>query len=87
MPGEDHADGGAVDVGLGLRPDLTGRALGLGFMLAGLEFARRRFAPDGFRLSVAAFNERTRSWSTSAPASGEQRSSRTAPTTASIPFC
>ena len=49
MPGEDHADGGAVDVGLGFRPDLTGRAPGLGFMLAGLEFARRRFAPDGFR--------------------------------------
>jgi ribosomal-protein-alanine N-acetyltransferase len=47
-----------VDIGLGLRPDLTGRGLGLPFVLAGLEFARERFAPEGFRLTVAAFNER-----------------------------
>jgi ribosomal-protein-alanine N-acetyltransferase len=47
-----------VEVGLGLRPDLTGKGLGLGFMLAGLEFARRHFSPTGFRLSVATFNER-----------------------------
>jgi ribosomal-protein-alanine N-acetyltransferase len=50
--------GRIVEVGLGLRPDLTGRKLGLGFMLAGLEFARRHFSPIGFRLSVATFNER-----------------------------
>src|SRR5215211_9054433 len=36
-------------VEVGLRPDLTGRKLGLGFMLAGLEFARRHFSPTGFR--------------------------------------
>ena len=47
-----------VDVGLGLRPDLTGKGLGLEFMLEGLEFARRRFDPEGFSLSVATFNER-----------------------------
>ena len=50
--------GHSVEVGLGLRPDLTGKGLGLGFMLAGLEFARRHFSPTGFRLSVATFNER-----------------------------
>jgi [ribosomal protein S18]-alanine N-acetyltransferase len=50
--------GQIIEVGLGLRPDLTGRKLGLGFMLAGLEFARRHFSPTGFRLSVATFNER-----------------------------
>lgn len=50
--------GGTVDVGLGLRPDLTGRGRGSDFLIAGLEFARRRFGPEGFTLSVAVFNER-----------------------------
>ncbi len=47
-----------VDVGLGLRPDLTGRGLGAEFCRAGLEFARERFSPERFTLSVAAFNGR-----------------------------
>ena len=51
-------DGDAVVVGLGLRPDLTGRGLGLAFVERGLAFARKRFAPARFRLSVATFNER-----------------------------
>ena len=48
----------AVDVGLGLRPGLTGRGLGAGFVLAGLAFARERFSPQRFTLSVATFNGR-----------------------------
>lgn len=47
-----------VTVGLGLRPDLTGQGLGLAFLEAGLDFARARYAPQRFRLSVAAFNRR-----------------------------
>jgi [ribosomal protein S18]-alanine N-acetyltransferase len=47
-----------VDVGLGMRPDLTGKGLGVGYLLAGLEFARERFAPERFTLSVTTFNER-----------------------------
>jgi [ribosomal protein S18]-alanine N-acetyltransferase len=50
--------GEAVDVGLGLRPDLTGRGLGAEFVLAGLAFARERFSPQSFTLSVATFNGR-----------------------------
>ncbi len=50
--------GDAVVVGLGLRPDLTGRGLGLSFLEAGLAFARKRYAPRRFRLSVATFNRR-----------------------------
>ncbi len=51
---EDHV----VDVGLGLRPDLTGRGLGPAFLEQGLAFAKDRFEPRRFRLSVATFNER-----------------------------
>jgi [ribosomal protein S18]-alanine N-acetyltransferase len=48
----------ALDTGGGLRPDLTGRGLGLQVIEAGLEFGQQRFAPRAFRVTVAAFNER-----------------------------
>jgi [ribosomal protein S18]-alanine N-acetyltransferase len=47
-----------LEVGLGLPPDPTGRGLGSSFLAAGLDFARERFAPERFVLSVATFNER-----------------------------
>ncbi len=50
--------GDVVGVGVGLRPDLTGRGVGLTFVEEGLAFAREQFAPARFRLSVATFNER-----------------------------
>ena len=55
---EFKCDGDDVVIGLGLRPDLTGRGLGLPFLEAGMAFARERFRPSRFRLSVATFNER-----------------------------
>ena len=51
-------EGRTVDVGLGMRPDLTGKGLGVEYVLAGLQFARERFAPERFTLSVTTFNER-----------------------------
>jgi [ribosomal protein S18]-alanine N-acetyltransferase len=51
-------DRDCVGFGLGLRPDLTGRGFGLSYLEAGLAFARQRFKPNRFRLSVATFNER-----------------------------
>jgi ribosomal-protein-alanine N-acetyltransferase len=51
-------DGDTVEIGLGLRPDLTGRGLGLSFIQVGLAFAQSRYAPKTFRLAVAAFNLR-----------------------------
>jgi [ribosomal protein S18]-alanine N-acetyltransferase len=47
-----------LEYGLGLRPDLTGRGLGLDFFRAGLEFGRDRYRPALVRLYVAAFNAR-----------------------------
>jgi ribosomal-protein-alanine N-acetyltransferase len=52
------AHGSTVEVGLAMRPDLTGRGDGLAFMQAGLAFAGREFAPTRFRLTVAASNHR-----------------------------
>jgi [ribosomal protein S18]-alanine N-acetyltransferase len=50
--------GDALEIGLGLRPPLTGRGLGPEFFLAGVEFGRERFRSQRMILNVAAFNER-----------------------------
>jgi RimJ/RimL family protein N-acetyltransferase len=47
-----------VEVGIGLRPDLTGRGLGESFLRDQLEYASKRWHPATFRLFVAAWNER-----------------------------
>lgn len=49
---------GVLSVGLGMRPDTTGKGDGLGFVTAGLDFARQRFAPRAFRLYVMSWNHR-----------------------------
>jgi [ribosomal protein S18]-alanine N-acetyltransferase len=51
-------DDGIAGIGVGLRPDLTGRGLGLAFLEQGLAFATERYSPARFRLSVAVFNKR-----------------------------
>jgi GNAT superfamily N-acetyltransferase len=70
VPGGDYA-AVALDIGLGVRPDLTGQGQGRRFVQAVLELAadvvclhlgrRHRCPPhpdDRFRVTVAAFNER-----------------------------
>ena len=49
-----------LDYGLGLRPDLTGRGLGLDFFRRGLDFAHARYRPRHVYLHVAEFNDRAR---------------------------
>jgi ribosomal-protein-alanine N-acetyltransferase len=57
VPGGDYRDD-LLDVGLGLRPDRTGRGIGLEFVRSVLAFAEATRAPSGCRLTVAGFNER-----------------------------
>jgi [ribosomal protein S18]-alanine N-acetyltransferase len=47
-----------VTMGLGLRPDLTGKRLGGEFVRSGVAFAQTHFSAALVRLSVATFNHR-----------------------------
>ena len=51
-------DSQTVEVGLGLRPDLTGKGLGRSFLHAGLTFGQEHFPVKVWSLSVATFNTR-----------------------------
>lgn len=47
-----------VEVGLGLRPDLTGKGKGLNFVANVINFTKALFSPNQIILSVATFNQR-----------------------------
>jgi ribosomal-protein-alanine N-acetyltransferase len=50
--------GRTAEIGLGLRPDLTGRGLGESFVRACLRFASAALGAQRYTLAVAAFNRR-----------------------------
>ena len=50
----------ALDIGLGLRPDLTGQGHGSEYVNAVIDFARQTFTPTQLRVTIAEFN--TRAW-------------------------
>lgn len=57
VPGGDYADE-ALDIGLGMKPELTGRGLGPSFFSSILAYATEMLRPRRYRLTVANFNER-----------------------------
>ncbi|HSH04069.1 MAG TPA: GNAT family N-acetyltransferase [Anaerolineae bacterium] len=57
VPGGDY-EAEALDIGLGVRPDLTGLGLGRHFVSAVVSFAVQRFAPPCLRVTIADFNIR-----------------------------
>jgi ribosomal-protein-alanine N-acetyltransferase len=59
VSGFDYGDD-ALDVGVGMRPDLTGRGKGLSFAHTVFEFARRTFSTNAYRVTIAAFNRRAK---------------------------
>ena len=58
LSGDLSEEGRAVEIGLGMRPDLTGRGLGLMFMRRNLDWIREAHPGAEIRLSVASFNQR-----------------------------
>ena len=58
VPGGDYGLP-ALDVGLGLHPDLIGTGLSHSFLAAILAFGEERFAPEFFRATVAVINRRS----------------------------
>jgi RimJ/RimL family protein N-acetyltransferase len=61
VPGGDYTRGEpeVIDLGIGLRPDLTGRGKGKGFVAAVLSYAIQVFDPEVVRVTIAAFNQRS----------------------------
>ena len=59
VPGLEE-EAGVLDVGAGLRPDLTGIGLGGPFLREACRFGGELYAPDRLRVAVAAYNQRAR---------------------------
>lgn len=57
VPGGDYPVG-ALDLGISLRPDLTGRQLGHHFLQAMIDYASAHFPAPALRVTVAEFNQR-----------------------------
>jgi ribosomal-protein-alanine N-acetyltransferase len=48
----------ALDIGLGLHPDLTGQGYGSDYARAVIQFAHSTYSPEQLRVTIAAFNGR-----------------------------
>jgi ribosomal-protein-alanine N-acetyltransferase len=52
--------GNSIEIGLGMRPDLTGKGIGLAYVRAGIEFIQETFSPEILTLFVLSSNMRAR---------------------------
>lgn len=59
VPGGDYSDERALDIGVGMRPSLTGQGRGGAFVAAVIDFAVARHAPARLRATIAHFNRRS----------------------------
>jgi RimJ/RimL family protein N-acetyltransferase len=57
VPGGDYSSD-ALDIGMGVHPELTGQGLGHEFVNSVLDFAGATFSPCVYRVTVAEFNKR-----------------------------
>jgi len=57
VPGGDYSRD-ALDIGMGVRPELTGRGFGHEFVDNVIDFAGTTFSPCAYRVTVAEFNKR-----------------------------
>lgn len=57
VPGGDYS-AAAIDIGMGMRPDLTGQGQGVLYATAVFDFAQARFPNQAQRVTIAGFNER-----------------------------
>lgn len=57
VPGGDYGQD-ALDIGMGIRPDLTGKGCGVVYARNVLWYAHHLFSPPRFRVTIATFNHR-----------------------------
>ena len=57
VPGGDYS-AEALDIGLGVHPELTGQGQGIVYVRAVVEYGILAYQPDTLRVTVAAFNKR-----------------------------
>jgi RimJ/RimL family protein N-acetyltransferase len=57
VQGEDYS-AEALDIGMGIHPDMTGQGHGLKYIEAIIDFGFRMFSPNTVRVTVAEFNRR-----------------------------
>lgn len=57
VPGGDYTQE-ALDIGMGMRPDLTGQGQGHAYLVAVLDYTQANFQPTYLRATIALFNQR-----------------------------